>query len=78
MSMTQGFILSFNPKIIYNRQYLFRFYDQGMEDEEKKREEEEKKFEPKTKKIVTDDGQKIKSRGRGPKKFIAALLDDSD
>jgi hypothetical protein len=53
-----------------------RFYEKPAEDST---EPEPQKLESKTEEIVTDDGRKIKSRGRGSKKFLAALSSmDSD
>lgn len=52
-----------------------RFYEENEDAEEKERET----FESKTEEIVTKSGEKIKSRGRGAKKFKLAMLDsDSD
>lgn len=58
----------------WNYEHDTRFYEDGDN-----KVEEERPVESKTEEIVTDSGVKIKSRGRGAKKFIAALMDsDSD
>lgn len=61
----------------WNFEHDTRFYEDGEEDK-KDEKIEESKLESKTEEFVTNSGQKIISRGRGTKKFLAALESDSD
>lgn len=61
-------------ELSWNFEHDTRFYEQGMSEEDKS---EEPKCESKSEEIVTKSGEKIKSRGRGSKKFMAAIYEDS-